>query len=323
MDPDPIKPAFGRSIEGLGVDAHLADAARRAVGGRLAAVLSLYPLVHEHGADEARPIHRLRVATRRADAALTVFRPVLPRKKTRRVRIHLRELRSAASAVRAADVHAGMLLALVDATPIHDAARPAIALAAGMTIADRQHAFAHELSGFAEAPRRRLHRHASGLLDALEEETVVGVFGPVARSAVHRAVERARAAAAADLTDPPRLHRLRIALKRLRYTIEAIGDAAPALGADRVYPPLLEAQDRFGHVNDAQELTGWITGLRDRLSAGPVDLPVSILESLDTLARDQRRRAEEAHRALLAWWPGSDLRAALHADDFSRHEDHA
>src|SRR5206468_5052202 len=64
-----------------------------------------------HDADrDVEDVHRLRVATRRAGAALKIFQPCLPDKVFRRVRKQLRALRRAAGEARDWDVFLADLL---------------------------------------------------------------------------------------------------------------------------------------------------------------------------------------------------------------------
>ncbi|RMH27729.1 MAG: CHAD domain-containing protein [Planctomycetota bacterium] len=309
MDLKPYKPMLGRTIDGLESSTPLTDAARLAVGGRLSAVNGLIPHVLEHGADEARPVHRLRVATRRASAAVALVADRLPGKRVKAVTRALRRLRRSAARVRAADVHAEMLLGRVAAA---DPRAPALALAAGLTLAERAEAFDRLRRSIEDGAGDDLAGAGRRLLDLMRDRpSLGGEFGPAARAAVTDQMGRARAAAREDLREPDRLHGLRIELKRLRYTIEAVGAVADEIGARPLYALLIDAQDRFGAVNDAVELAHRLAGAHERLASGPAPAPPSVLESLADAARDEEAQARALHESLTRWWPASALAGAL------------
>src|SRR5436305_12918635 len=96
--------ADGKWIEGLGPKAHTAEAARRVLELRLQVVRISLPLAVHDADRDIEHVHRLRVATRRAGAALKLFESCLPNKAFRRARKQLRAMRRAAGEARDWDV---------------------------------------------------------------------------------------------------------------------------------------------------------------------------------------------------------------------------
>jgi CHAD domain-containing protein len=108
--------------------------------------------------------------------------------------------------------------------------------------------------------------------------------------------------------DPPRLHRVRIRFRRLRYLAE-LADAIS--GSESGAPALFrEAQQTVGLLHDAFVLSGWLERKAARAAA-------SGNEDLARCALAERERAlEEArahHRAFLALDPRALLERGLQA----------
>src|SRR6516165_517998 len=94
----------GKWIEGLGPLLSVAEAARLALQVRLEVVRYFLPLAMHDSDRDLEHVHRLRVGTRRAAAALRIFGHTLPEKVLRKVRRTLRSLRQAAGEARDWDV---------------------------------------------------------------------------------------------------------------------------------------------------------------------------------------------------------------------------
>src|SRR3954454_15518570 len=94
----------GKWIEGIGPETTVTDAARRSLELRLAVVAHMLPLAAHLAEHDIEHVHRLRVATRRAAAALKLYRDWLPQKSARWTKKRLRQIRRAASEARDLDV---------------------------------------------------------------------------------------------------------------------------------------------------------------------------------------------------------------------------
>src|SRR6476660_2326993 len=96
--------ASGKWIEGIGPETTVGDAARRSLELRLAVVAHTLPLAAHLADHDIEHVHRLRVATRRAAAALKLYRDWLPEKTRRWFKKRLRQIRRAAGEARDLDV---------------------------------------------------------------------------------------------------------------------------------------------------------------------------------------------------------------------------
>src|SRR6516165_2489416 len=202
--------AGGKWISGLTADTPLADAARRVLTVRLELVRdALPPALHEAEQDPEH-VHQLRVATRRARAALDIFADCLPPKAYKRVRRELRDLRRAAGEARDWDV---FLLALAERQRKPPARqRPGLDFLTGYALSRRLAAQDHLLAAGEKQP------FAS---DRLLAETVAAVHRPhvngtarvlmdLARPTLGALLGELEEAAGRDLHDYAHLHQVRI-----------------------------------------------------------------------------------------------------------------
>ena len=86
----------GKWIDGIDPDGSVEDAARRSLKARLTAVAQALPLAAHLADHDVEHVHRLRVATRRAIAALKLYRDWLPDKPARWLKKRLKKIRRAA-----------------------------------------------------------------------------------------------------------------------------------------------------------------------------------------------------------------------------------
>src|SRR5262245_53297140 len=127
--------ADGKWIEGLEPGMAVADATRRVLAERFEIVCRYLPLaMHQPDADSEH-VHRLRVGTRRAGAALRIFRAWLPDRARRRARRALRDLRRAAGDARDWDVF--LLGLLTPGKKVPEKARPGMDFLAGYAAGQR------------------------------------------------------------------------------------------------------------------------------------------------------------------------------------------
>src|SRR5437660_8796974 len=96
--------ADGKWIAELTADTPLREAARHALKVRLHVVRDHLPLAVEEGERDPEHVHQLRVATRRAGAALRIFGSCLAGKALKTVKKRLRRTRRAAGEARDWDV---------------------------------------------------------------------------------------------------------------------------------------------------------------------------------------------------------------------------
>src|SRR5438045_3922551 len=103
--------ADGKWVAGLRPDMPLSEAARTVLGVRLGTVQEHVPGAMKAAEKDPEHVHQLRVSTRRADAAMRIFRECLPGRVYHGTRARLRTIRRAAGAARDWDV---FLIALRD-----------------------------------------------------------------------------------------------------------------------------------------------------------------------------------------------------------------
>lgn len=283
-------------------DERVIVAAARAVEEKLDDVLDRLVRVAGAAEDDAEAVRRLRVATRRAEAALRAFRDVLPQRAATRLRERLRGVRSATNAARDADV----LLARL--APIAPEELGAVLLADRRAAQHEVRALCRRLSGDAAFARRvaSLTRKARSLRG--DDDAAAMPFGAWAQARLAVSARRFFGSDAPDLTDVEQLHDLRLRTKKLRYEIEILAAVSPPGIRSDAYPILTGLQDRLGEVNDCavavrrlEELAGATS-----FSSGTPAFDVLVGEANDLLSRS---RAD-----LTAWWTplrAERLRSAL------------
>jgi len=242
--------AEGKWIEGLTATMPVTAAAHKVLSIRLAVVRHYLPLAVERAEEDIEHVHQLRVGTRRAGAALRVFREVLPNRSRRRVRRLLRRLRRAAGQARDWDV---FLLNLPQARALQTAAgRPAADFLLGYGLGQR-HAAQLLLVQAAEQNGADLHAAADELLEALEQprDNDDPPLRSFALAQFHPLFTDFHQGVLADPDQPAELHQLRISGKRLRYALEIFIPCFPEWFQQQLYPAVEELQELLGTLQDA------------------------------------------------------------------------
>jgi CHAD domain-containing protein len=292
--------AEGKWIEGLESETPVAQAARHALALRLDVVRQRLPqAVHEADADPEY-VHQLRVGTRRADAALRIFRGCLPPKVYKSARNRLRRLRRAAGAARDWDVFLAEVLGRLPSLPA--AQKPGLDFLAGY--ATGQRAVAHEaLTEEGEAQIADFDAFLAGVVDGVRTDggatdTLLNLARPLLADRVVRLEE----AAADDLTDYSKLHQVRIAGKRLRYAMEVFAGCFPLSFADELYPQIEEMQETLGRANDSHVAAERLAGLRGYLRKARPEGWGRLRVGVEGLLRSHQRRLPLERRRFLRWW---------------------
>jgi CHAD domain-containing protein len=266
----------------------------RALDGRLHDVA---PRVLASGDDE-EAVHDLRVALRRMRTVLEVGRSVLGRFYADEVRRALREVMRATGDLRDEEV----LLALIGSLGVE---HPDVAT----WLQARRRRERRLRRALFRAVRNGELEHGCGLLEALllfridpDRDRRLTKFARRAVEGARRDVDRRRDA---PLHDVDALHRLRIAYKRLRYTVDTFADALPTdLAA--LSQPAARFQGRLGDLHDVDVAVGCVRRAR-ALSPEARDA------LLAALAREREARLAAYARELgllvlapLAQAPGAD-----------------
>jgi hypothetical protein len=96
-------------LHGISSDAATSEVAQRTLAAWLGAVQHYLPLAADKAAEDSEHVHHLRVWTRRAGAALTLYADLLPQRRVAWMTTQLKRLRRAANEARDLDVLAQRL----------------------------------------------------------------------------------------------------------------------------------------------------------------------------------------------------------------------
>lgn len=291
------------------------DAVLAVLADRLGTVQGYLRDVLHTGDPAEETIHQLRVGTRRANAAIRLFQPCLNAEWARQMRRHLRSWRRGAGDAREWDVFAR---AHQDLPLWHEASTRSSRIL---------------LQAWVEGCRRvaRLEMVNTLQTDDVAQSSEHTIWQPVLADDTQRLQEPITWLAAAGfheyrdhvrscLVKRPKsaedLHALRIAVKRLRYTIEITYHALPyIIDRDTLYDMLIAVQDRLGLINDAETARTRLRALRKTIKAS---LPASYrvarmgLDQLIAMYDDQR---QQARVDFYEWYPSSGLDQSLASSD--------
>jgi CHAD domain-containing protein len=296
----------GRWIQGIDEATPLSEAARTIVEARLDPIPGLLREVVDDGAADGAMVHRLRISTRRADVALLAFGACFGEKSRKRVARRLRGLRRAAAAARSCDVDLALLRGRLDGREENGAAD---ALRYSIDVLERRQRRArrdiadwardHSPMGIARRSRR--------LLDRAKPAADGATLGDVAAERLCDHVAAALAASDGALDSFEKLHALRIATKRLRYTMELFASCCDDAFRSELYPHVLEVQDRLGGVNDVHELADRLDDLAADVESGAAKARgrdrTALTAALRERAADERARRDDLADQFRRWWP--------------------
>ncbi len=280
-------------IDSLPAGGRVSDAAQVSIEARLATVAYWLPLAARQIDDDIEKVHQLRVATRRAIAALVLYDDWIPPNEARWFEKRLKKIRRAAGVARDLDVlakwirqevgcDAGRLLARLASE--RASAQPKI-----MSIADRcenKNRFSRRMYRLlAEMrPRGKACKKQDVSFHSWAEMQLTQVSGSFFAIQPYQNI------------DLSALHEFRISGKKLRYTLELL---APAFGPElrkQWYPIVEELQEKLGRINDCvaadESLRRWA------LEVDSTDEKV-ILEQLAEKCRHELREAIADFRH---WW---------------------
>jgi len=209
-------------------------------------------------------VHRMRVATRRMRAAMRLFEPALPARALAAQRRHLERMAGTLGAVRDLDVMLLELPRVADKLPGGLAAdlAPLHAVLSGLHARARTRL----VTWLASPARLRAEERYEAFLapaTTLRRGAAARPLVEVSPLLVAAAAERVFKRGEKLKKDAPvrDLHRLRLALKHLRYTIEALDDVLEH-ELDALLARMVHLQDVLGRFNDAcvagANLAGWI-----------------------------------------------------------------
>lgn len=211
-------------------------------------------------------VHQMRVGIRRLRAALSAFAPLLPEGEHRWFSGELRWLGGVLGAARNLDVFAEDLVA-----PAVSTIGTVPGLAALNAVLAERRALAYEkATGAILSPRHTalVLRLTRWLEDRGSENpsspALARPIGEVAPEVLERRMKAVRRRAAGfSRQSPEQRHRLRIALKKLRYAVEMLGRLYDHEKTDRLLRAAKRLQEKLGEANDlsmAHDLVAELAG---------------------------------------------------------------
>ncbi len=293
----------GKWITDATPDEPLERVARRALDARLELVGYFLPLAADEGEDPEN-VHQLRVATRRAMAAMQIFDALLAPRRALWMNKQLKRIRQAAGNAHDLDVLAERLRR-----------REAPDRPASKDLLKRVDRLRTEAQSPIEKIRRKLGgkdfvRRQEALVDRVRlrgkaDRLLRTSFGQAASRALGLLVEDFFAAAAADFSDYAALHAFRIQGKQLRYAMEIFAGAFDRAFRTDLYPLVEQLQEKLGAINDHATARELYSTWQSEPDLGPEQQELAELIAAETAAMD------DARGQFFAWWTperSSDLR---------------
>lgn len=270
------------------------DVARRILRERLQAVARAAEAVAS-GKPTGTAIHRLRVSTRRAAAALVAYRPLVPRRQRRWFQRSLRRIRRTVGETRDLDV----IIATCRPAPGGHGTSLAARVARRRLVeilAKRRMQAGRGLSGLVPDG---WNARSAAVLAAVQTAGTTEAIGSYTPRRSRRLFRRYLDRCDRRLRGGRGIHRLRIETKKLRYVLEALAAGMPPAGmvlSDRM---LHHIQVRLGAFTDraaaADRLAGWSRREKDDRAR----------ELLVKACRRESAAAARARRECIRWWDSS------------------
>lgn len=290
----------------------VADAARRVLAVRLEAVRDCLDRALKTPKDRRKSIHALRVATRRAAAAIEVFGGCLPRRVFKEARTSMRTLRRAVGAARDWDVLLQQLTKRLKAAA--DSERPAIDMLHGYALAHRIPAQRRLEAACPDHPFGFDRLMAKCVAAVRDRIGVPATFGSHVRPILAQRVGRLDEHASGGDGDWARLHEVRIAGKRLRYTLELVQDSFGGPLLTQLCPSLEQLQEILGQVNDSFNAVSLLRQIIEGIAGCVPDANDRYRHLLEQHAAEHEelmRQGRDAYRNWLAAWNGTEMQDAL------------
>ena len=252
----------------LAPDLTCAEAARQALQVPLDAIETLLPLAAARPQEDIEYVHQLRVATRRAGAAMAVFKACLDPTAGRRARKALRRIRRAAAAARDCDVHAELFdTMLADADKDVRPALERLAETTRMARHEAQPDIIAAASRFEPDILAHIHTRLIETIDKPRKKDVPGKGRPKSlANLANRVIPPAAKAVRQEAGPPPwnahRLHQVRIRTKRLRYICEIFQTCTSRDQHRSIKKQLIPLLDVLGEMNDTFNVMDRIESVR-------------------------------------------------------------
>ena len=305
----------GKWISGLTFQSSIEEAGRRSLLQRLEHVHDCFTMAafrpRETANRDIELVHRLRVATRRAAAAMELYSDLLPKRRNRKnfaIRTRLKQIRGAAGDARDLDVFAERLRKEDGAAELGILEE----LFKRRKRAQRQirsvfkEAYAPEsfqaIGGKGRRRTTHFRRQIDELVNAIRprgKRSNQLTKQPLGDWAKHELANSAARFVKATPEKPyylDALHRFRIRGKALRYAIELVSVVLDSQIREFVYPVIQELQERLGTINDCAvsyaRLSDWVETAGDKARE----------RFFAKFLKRERRRCDAAIKSFAHWW---------------------
>ncbi len=272
------------------------EVAKRSLRARLESVLQLLPDAVANWEQNDEHVHALRVSTRRAEAALNMYRELVPEWRAAWIEKQLKRIRESSNDARDSDVFARRLE--------KDSKN-----AAAMDLAKRVRAHRVESQQLIVEVYQRLKqkkRFERRIAKLLKRVRLRGkkikaknpCFSEWSTKKFTQLLDEFFEAAQCHHSDVEALHSFRISGKRVRYAMELLAGAYPDNFRQDVYSGLEKLQDKLGrindHVNSASRIRFWIDEAA-KAKKQEIDYLKEILQTEEGLL-------EQSKAEFCSWW---------------------
>ncbi|MDX1962908.1 MAG: CHAD domain-containing protein [Pirellulales bacterium] len=276
-------------------------AARDCLRDRLRWLWRLLRVAAHSDAGQPEAVHQLRVASRRAQTALSMFRSLANTSEYAWIEKQVKKIRRSVGVARDADVLAEHYRHIVPQLEKATAAPVKLLLKRLQKHCDNGRLPLYRLAAklkrkrFPERSQRCL-RQILRLAKKNEADHTRPPFQVFAEQALQELWGEYRAAARMDLTQIDELHNLRLQTKTLRYAMELLAGAFAPGFREVLYPRVAELQERLGLINDHAVAIGKLRDIQANIEEKGLQrwLEGEILQRQGAL--------QQAHTDFLAWW---------------------
>jgi len=258
-------------------------------------------------------IHRMRVASRRLRNGLELFKDCIPKKKTRLWQDHIRKITHSLGKARDLDIQIALLNRLYDET-LDAKYKPGyrrLLLRLKQRRAKAQKRVNNAILELREAKTlKKMRAHFTALST---NKDGVYLFTPSLYQRAFTAINRALAnflSYQEDILSPEhidKLHAMRLAGKKLRYTLEIFAPIYKQALIPHVQV-MKEIQDQLGSIHDDDVWVSWLPKFIDKEQSRIEDYfgntgPLKrLLPGLQFLAEDRQNSRDEGYQAFLSTW---------------------
>jgi len=284
-------------------DEPVTEVAIRSLNSRLKPVQQFLPSAALESEADVEHVHQLRVWTRRADAAIEMYRELLPEWRAAWIEEQLGRIRKATNDARDDDVFAMRLASdegpaaakLLNRVREHRAEAQQSVLAVYERLTKKKGRFNRRVAKLLKRVRLRGKRRKS------KEPT----YRAWAESHIRPILDEFLKMADSDLGTTDALHQFRIVGKSLRYAMELLSAAFCSDLRKQAYPLLETLQSQLGKVNDhasaVERMHRWIDENKDQERAA----------YLGEMLKSEQDQLEESRRHFSDWWTAA-RRKQLH-----------